>query len=791
MMDNDDNSPLLDLEGLATQLGARKSSFGYTCLCPAHNDSERSFSLWRGNNGAVAFKCFAGCTRDEIVSALTSRGLMVDLSAPTGIRRPPPSEVKEILNELKDIDGTPGEIYLQGRGISGFMPPSVRYRRAAWKSPQGSVYDAVVGVVQRPDGEVTAALQVYVTQEGDKVPLNIRKRVIGELRGGCVVLPGMSPTVVCEGIETGLSIWLATGYQVLVAVSLTNFGKIELEAVGCEVIVAGDADVPGSQSDQQFRREVMKLLKRGFKPKIARPERYEDLKKTDWNDVYVREGAETVCVMLQTIIDGPVEGIERFDPGNPHGSEEEGSSSNDNGDFWLTDLNDKHAVIVDAGKVTILNEEWDDLLERGRKTFSSFTDFRNRYNNKSVMIRGNRGTPKFIPVGDFWINNPGRRQYDKIIFAPGKEFKDCYNLWKGFAVTPSPDGSWELLKQHLLENICSGNEEHYQYVLNWLAFGVQHPDRPAEVALVLRGPRGAGKSILARTYGKLFGQHYLAISQAKHLVGAFNSHLRDAVVLFADEAFWAGDKQGENVLKTLITEDMIPIEQKGKDVIVTKNMLHIMVASNNEWVVPAGVDERRFAVFDVASTHARDTTYFGSLIEELEAGGYEAMLYELQSVDLTGFDIRSAPETKGLFKQKAESFSPFEKWWYTKLDVGSLGIGEGDFDEWVANDYLYQNYLNVMTNFGHNRKMSEVEFWQKLQRLIVGNRNDKALLWRRQRKRITMHVHGYAETKQAWGYTIPDLMTCRRSFEEMIRQHIDWTLEDTKKLEDLDTQVPF
>jgi len=32
------------------------------------------------------------------------------------------------------------------------------------------------------------------------------------------------------------------------------------------------------------------------------------------------------------------------------------------------------------------------------------------------------------------------------------------------------------------------------------------------------------------------------------LVGNFNAHLIDCVLLFADEAFWAGDKQGENTL---------------------------------------------------------------------------------------------------------------------------------------------------------------------------------------------------------------------------------------------------
>jgi hypothetical protein len=35
------------------------------------------------------------------------------------------------------------------------------------------------------------------------------------------------------------------------------------------------------------------------------------------------------------------------------------------------------------------------------------------------------------------------------------------------------------------------------------------------------------------------------------------------LVVYADEAFWAGDKKAEGVLKAMITEDTIQIEMKG------------------------------------------------------------------------------------------------------------------------------------------------------------------------------------------------------------------------------------
>jgi hypothetical protein len=100
---------------------------------------------------------------------------------------------------------------------------------------------------------------------------------------------------------------------------------------------------------------------------------------------------------------------------------------------------------------------------------------------------------------------------------------------------------------------CAGDPAHYEYLLDWSARLFQYPAEPAEVPIVMRGAEGVGKGIFARFMIRAFGQHGIKISSAAHLVGNFNVHPRDCVVLFADEAFYAGDKQHEGRLKSLIT----------------------------------------------------------------------------------------------------------------------------------------------------------------------------------------------------------------------------------------------
>src|SRR5690349_18157917 len=93
----------------------------------------------------------------------------------------------------------------------------------------------------------------------------------------------------------------------------------------------------------------------------------------------------------------------------------------------------------------------------------------------------------------------------------------------------------------------------------------QQPTRKLDTALVLRGQQGSGKSIVGKTIGHLLGRHYRPVAKARLITGQFNSHLAHVLLLQAEEAFWAGDKQAEGVLKDLITNDKHLIEFKGKE----------------------------------------------------------------------------------------------------------------------------------------------------------------------------------------------------------------------------------
>jgi hypothetical protein len=366
------------------------------------------------------------------------------------------------------------------------------------------------------------------------------------------------------------------------------------------------------------------------------------------------------------------------------------------------DFNKRYTVVLEGGKAVVYLTTYDPTLGRERITTMAFEDLKKLYLNQSILT-GQDGTGKqvFKSVADVWLTSQDRAQYiHGVVFDPtGRQQDGILNLWKGFAVKPEP-GNWSIMKDHIRIHICAENAEHFDYFMGWLARLVQFPAEQAEVAIVMRSVEGTGKGTVARALMRIFGRHAMTVSNSKHLVGAFNWHLRDCVFLFADEAFFAGDRAHVGVLNSLITEPTLTLEGKGKDIgDPTPNRLHIMMASNESWVVPATVEARRYFVLDVLDAVVGNKVYFDELNAQMEDGGHGAMLYDLLNCDLTGFDYRNAPKTAALQGQKKLSMDTTNAWWSDVLHRGYVYQSRhgwqdyfGQWHEEVSTDVLYDSY---------------------------------------------------------------------------------------------------
>ena len=367
---------------------------------------------------------------------------------------------------------------------------------------------------------------------------------------------------------------------------------------------------------------------------------------------------------------------------------------------YLDAMNVRHAVIGNiGGKCRVL--EWvPSELDEGAHLLSlqSKNDLIARYAHVQVGWT-NRGQP--LTLGQKWFDHPQRANFRGVTFRPGmpavinnRDTGSWLNVWRGWGILPQK-GKWPLLRKHVEEVLSGGDARMADYNIRWAAWGFQNPGDLPEAALVLRGKKGGGKGIWLGTLRRVYGPHGLQISQARHLTGNFNAHLWTCAYLFADEAFWAGDKQGEAVLKGLITERPLPVEKKGIDVIMAVNRVKLALSSNAYWVVPASDDERRYAVSDIDPRYSKGNApeqerkeYFGAIQREIAGGGAAAMLHDLLHLDLGDWHPREVPVTPALMRQKKESLRGHHQWFEPLLQSGVLPTYCGRPDRILSEDLL-------------------------------------------------------------------------------------------------------
>jgi hypothetical protein len=191
------------------------------------------------------------------------------------------------------------------------------------------------------------------------------------------------------------------------------------------------------------------------------------------------------------------------------------------------------------------------------------------------------------------------------------------------------------------------------------------------------------------------------------------------VCLFADEAFFAGDRKHEGILKALITERSIDVEAKYAAARNVRNCLHILMASNDDWVVPAGAQERRFCVIDVADSRQQDIGYFGRIRQQMEDGGLAAMLHDLLALDLSGFDVWKVPHTKAGTEQRTASLRGADAWLFDALSAERLGHEEWtDAGAEVGKDDVYADYARRSRDLGDFKPVSREAFWLRIQKVL-------------------------------------------------------------------------
>jgi hypothetical protein len=312
----------------------------------------------------------------------------------------------------------------------------------------------------------------------------------------------------------------------------------------------------------------------------------------------------------------------------------------------------------------------------------------------------------------------------------------------------------------------------------WFADIFQHPAKKCGTSITLRGKQGVGKTKVGQVLKGLLGVHYKLVASPRYVTGQFNSHMISLLMLHADEGFWAGDKKAEGTLKDLVTGDSHPIEFKGKEAFWVDNYVRLLVGGNPDWQVPAGFEERRFAVFDVGDAHMQDHAYFAAIDAEMDASGREALLYHLlYEVDCSKVNLRQIPHTTALLEQKLETASPEHGWWLDILRQGRLpGRGSHLFGQTsppneAPTEAIYGSYIEHAKTQGVTRRAIETKLGIFL-RKVVGPKLRRC-------KKIPPSAYAADKNERWWFYEFPPLSECRQAFTTLLNeQQVLWEGEE-------------
>jgi hypothetical protein len=220
-----------------------------SCRCPAHADLHASLSVKEVPRGWL-FRCFASCTREEIVDAIETLHRSGQLHRkPAPLRFDTPHvDVDAIVRRIVGECESPRELppfnefnwvsrYLStGRGITGRYPNDLLNHRSLYHKPTMTSGPAMVALVRNLAGDVVAVHRTWIDSKTyGKADISPVKMMLGPVAGHAVHLiglPSSSPVLyVAEGIETALSYAQLNGltdYTSVVWAALSSSGLANL-----------------------------------------------------------------------------------------------------------------------------------------------------------------------------------------------------------------------------------------------------------------------------------------------------------------------------------------------------------------------------------------------------------------------------------------------------------------------------------------------------------------------------------------------------------------------------------
>lgn len=297
------------------------------------------------------------------------------------------------------------------------------------------------------------------------------------------------------------------------------------------------------------------------------------------------------------------------------------------------------------------------------------------YNEVDGQDKSGKDKIKVIPAFKKWLSSAQKRYIRELVFVNRKEAFNEINLFKGFKFEQI-SGDCSPFTDFVMRILCQNDKYKFDFIMNFLAGTFQFNKIPHY--LILKGGEGTGKSFFAKIIQTLLTtEHCLKAVSIDDVTRKFNVHQANKLFCYLEEAFFGGNQETNDKLKSIITNDVINIEIKGGAVFQMPTFCNYMVTTNHDIPTKISKDDRRAVIFEVSEEYKNNNSYFANFQKWLDNGGYNNLMHLFLNYkfEQKHWDFNYTSEKK---EAKEFSMDSVQKFW---LDL-------------LQNDLVYYNYTD-------------------------------------------------------------------------------------------------
>lgn len=210
------------------------------------------------------------------------------------------------------------------------------------------------------------------------------------------------------------------------------------------------------------------------------------------------------------------------------------------------------------------------------------------------------------------------------------------NCWWPVAV-PCAAGDVTPFLSHLA--LLAPDPRDRTIILSYLACMVQYPGVKFQVALILQGVEGNGKTFLSRCIAAALGPRYVHWPKAAKIAKQFNAWMLYKLAYLVEDIYTSEHVDVLEELKPMITGgDGLEIEAKGVDQVSAEVCGNFLINTNHKDGLRKTLNDRRLIIHFCPQQwevdlhrDGMDSAYMNRLYDWAKAGGYAAVTHYLRT----------------------------------------------------------------------------------------------------------------------------------------------------------------